>query len=375
MHYTLKRSWVEVDTEKLVSNLITCKSILPSKSEIMAVVKADAYGHGDVIVAKKLEEAGVNLFAVSNLNEAILLRESNIHGEIVILGYTPVDMAELLCDYNITQTIISEEYAQKLYKSTSRKIKCQIAVDTGMNRIGISTDNITNCIDWIHKCTKMFNVNGIFTHLSVADSEIVTDIEFTQKQILKFQDVVTGIRKLNLQYIHCLNSAGALYYKDFIGCDNPIVRLGIILYGLSPNINNKIPDNLSPILTWKTVVSMVKKVKKGDFIGYGRSYKVPDEILVATLPTGYADGYSRFNSNKGYVLIKGEKAPIVGKICMDQMMVDVTNIPDVSLGDEVILIGKSGKEQITTDDMAAMIGTIGYEIVCNISKRVERVYI
>lgn len=196
--------------------------------------------------------------------------------------------------------------------------------------------------------------------------------EFTEKQIKLFEEIATRVSDLNLSYCHCMNSAGGLWHNSDVSC---FARLGIILYGLKPDYMNTLPDGIEPALSWKSVVSMVKEVKPGDTIGYGRSFIVEHPMRIATVPTGYADGYPRLLSNKGWVLINGCKAPILGRVCMDQMMVDVTAISDVEYESEVVLLGKSGNEVITADDLANLIGTIGYEIVCGISKRVKRIYI
>lgn len=373
---TIKRSWVEIDISQLEENYRIVKALLPSDAQIMGVVKADAYGHGDTVVARVLEKMGTCLFAVSNISEAILLRKADVGGAILVLGYTPVEMAELLYKYDITQALLSEEYAHLLYQSTTHKLKCQFAVDTGMNRIGLDGTDAKACSEVIRKYADLFDLNGIFTHLCVADSLAASDVAFTKRQMQMFARVAEGVSDLALPYIHCLNSAGALYHCEHEkGKAGNIIRLGIVLYGLRPDCENPLPKGIAPVLTWKTVVSMVKNVHTGESIGYGRCYTAPKKLRVATLPTGYADGYSRALSGKGYVLIRGRKAPILGRICMDQMMVDVSDIPDVALGDEAVLLGKSGNEQFTADDMAKIIGTIGYEIVCNISKRVTRVYL
>ena len=213
-------------------------------------------------------------------------------------------------------------------------------------------------------------LDGLFTHLCVADTP--EQDEFTEKQISLFEEVCNRVSDLKLPYRHCMNSAGGLWHHSDVSC---FARLGIILYGLKPDYTNTMPDGIEPVLSWKSVVSMVKDVKPGDTIGYGRSFTVDHPMTIATIPTGYADGYSRLLSNKGWVLINGRRAPIVGRVCMDQMMVDVTDIPDVEYESQVVLIGKSGDETVTADDLAHLVGTIGYEIVCGISKRVERVYI
>lgn len=363
-----KRSWVEINLDCVLRNLEYFKKIQKSNRDIMAVVKADAYGHGDQIIAKLLSENGVRNFAVSNIDEAIHLRKAGTQGNILILGYTPIERAEDLITFDVTQALLSEEYADRLV-STNLPIKCQFAIDTGMRRIGLNADYPAECEKTIRRYADKLKLNGIFTHLCVADTP--TQDEFTKKQIRLFEDVVSRISDLRLPYCHCMNSAGGLWHHSDLSC---FVRLGIILYGLKPDYMNVLPAGIEPVLSWKSVVSMVKNVKPGDTIGYGRSFLVEHPMKIATIPTGYADGYPRLLSNKGYVLINGCKAPIVGRICMDQMMVDVTDIPEVEYESEVVLIGKNGDEVVTADDLAHLIGTIGYEIVCGINKRVGRVY-
>lgn len=333
----------------------------------MAVVKADAYGHGDQVVAKYLSDRGIRHFAVSNIDEAIHIRTAGVEGQILILGYTPIDRAGELIEYDIIQTLLSEEYAKKL-AATGFLVKCQFAIDTGMRRIGLNADDPEYCEKVIREYSSRLKLNGLFTHLCVADTP--EQNEFTEKQIRLFEVVAARVSDLNLS-CHCMNSAGGLWHSSNSSC---FVRLGIILYGLKPDYMNTLPEGIKPALSWKSVVSMVKSVQPGDTIGYGRSFIVDHPMTIATIPTGYADGYPRLLSNKGYVLINGKKALIVGRVCMDQMMVDVTDIPDVKFESEVVLIGESGDEVITADDIANMIGTIGYEIVYGISKRVDRVY-
>lgn len=362
------RCYVEINLPILLNNLhIYCQSNLEGCSEIMAVVKADAYGHGDRIVAKYLADNGVRYFAVSNIDEAIHVRESGVEGKILILGYTPIERVKDLVKYDITQTLLSGEYACEIRK-TGLPVKCQFAIDTGMRRIGLNADDPIYCEKVIREYAPL--LNGLFTHLCVADTP--DQNQFTEKQIALFEVVCERVSDLNLPYCHCLNSAGGLWHHSKISC---FARLGIILYGLKPDYMNTLPKGIEPVMSWKSVISMIKDVKVGDTIGYGRSFKVEHHMTIATIPTGYADGYSRLLSNKGWVLINGRKAPIVGRVCMDQMMVDITGIPDASMGTEVILMGKSGNETITADDLANLYGTIGYEVICGINKRVDRVYL
>lgn len=368
-----KRSWTEIDLKQIERNFLIYKQQLKKHANIMAVIKADAYGHGDVMVARTLSRLGVNLFAVSNIDEAVGLRNSGIKGEILILGYTSPKYAKTLSFLDLTQTIVSDEYAKELAK-TKYDVKCQIAIDTGMNRIGIKTEQLDVTEALIRNINKKLTVNGVFTHLCVADSFALEDKEYTKNQLIKFKDIVDRIQDLNLSYIHCYNSAGGLYYLDnseFNDKIGNIVRLGIMLYGLQADRSIEIPKDIRPAMVWKSVISMVKDVPAGQFIGYGRTYITKHDSRIATVTTGYADGYNRRLSNKGFVMIAGKKAPIVGRICMDQILVDVTNISEAKMGETVILLGDS----YTADDMAASLDTIGYEIICNITKRVQRFYV
>lgn len=363
----LRRSWVEINLTQIQKNFKIYQANISPTASVMAVVKADAYGHGDVEVARTLQQDGVNLWAVSNVEEACKLRDNGILGEILILGYTPIDFLGTVAENGITQAIISEEYAEAVLKANI-KVKCQFAIDTGMNRIGLNADEPEKCIKIIRDFAEFNNVDGIFTHLCVADSSDKNCKEFTKGQIGKFEAIADGLTDLNMNHIHCMNSAGGLWHTTKY---NSIARLGIILYGLKPDYSNVLPIGIKPALQWKSVISMVKSVNSGETIGYGCTFKTSKPMRIATVPTGYADGYNRMLSNKGHVIINGETAPIVGRICMDQFMIDVTDIPNVEMGTEVFLLS----EKYNADDMANDIGTIGYEVVCDISKRVPRLYV
>jgi alanine racemase len=339
----------------------------------MAVVKADAYGHGEVEAAREAARLGIKRFAVSNLEEAAGLREGGIDGEILVLGYTPPENARRIADLGITQALIDEEHASSL-ASRGVRIKAQFAIDTGMSRIGLDASDPAACEAVIRRYAKDFELTGMFTHLCCADApESGQDTAFTAAQIEAFKAVASRVSDLGLESVHCMNSAGGLFCADPSVTPGP-VRLGIIMYGLKPDYSNELPAGIEPCLEWKTVVAMVKTLRAGRSVGYGRTFTADRDMTVATLPVGYADGYRRSLSNRGRVLINGREAPIVGRICMDQMMVDVTDIPGVVPGTEAVLIGRSGELFYGADDMARDAETIGYEIVCDISKRVARVY-
>lgn len=371
-----QRSWIEIDLDQIKKNYLSYKANLPQGVEIMAVIKADAYGHGDTHMAKWLSEQGCHLFAVSNIDEAVGLRNAGIKGEILILGYTSPKYAKTLCELDLSQTIVSEEHAKALAAS-EYKVKTQFAIDTGMNRIGLNGDNPNQCSEIIHYYADKLCIEGLFTHLCVADVPSEDNRKFTIGQITKFKSVAKLVEDLKLPFIHCFNSVGGLYYLnegEKFSDIGMIVRLGIVLYGLKPDINNILPLGVSPAITWKSVISMIKTIRAGESVGYGRTFIADKEMKIATVTTGYADGLNRLLSNRGFIMVNGKKAQIVGRICMDQTMIDVTDIQNVKMGTEVIILGECKDLKYTADDMAFDLGTIGYEVVCNISKRVQRFY-
>jgi alanine racemase len=342
----------------------------------MAVVKADAYGHGDESICRCLaEECGIKYFAVSNLDEAIAVRGYCPDAEILILGYTPPEYAHEIAQYNIIQGIVSSEYAAALTENYSGKIRCHIKIDTGMGRIGLKHDLPSECADEIKELCKMdgLSVEGIYTHFAVADSDSPDNIAYSDKQekfILDTYDILVS-QGIKLPHVHFMNSAACCYRNS---PRSTLARAGIIMYGLHPDISLEIPEGLSPVMELKAVISHVKNVKAGDCISYGRTFTAEHEMRIATVTIGYADGYSRLLSSKGEILVHGKRCRIVGRVCMDQLMIDVTGVQAES-GDIVTLIGNDGGETITADNLASIYGTIGYEVVCGISKRVPRINI
>ena len=369
-----RRCWAEVDLGQIVSNYRLYRENMPVKKDVMAVVKADAYGHGDVRVSLALQQAGCRRFAVSNVQEAVRIREAGVTGEILILGYTPVSEAGLLCRFGITQALLDEEYAQALAKAAPGPIACHYALDTGMRRIGLNADAPEAAARAVLDTPPPLQVTGLFTHLCAADTpdndatRAFTGLQ--QQKAAKVLELLHRAGKTGL-YLHELNSAAGLYEPEELSLFS---RLGIILYGLKPDAGNKMPDGIRPALSWKCAVSMVKTILPGDTVGYGRTFRAERPMRVATLPVGYADGFRRALSGRGFVLIRGHKAPILGRVCMDQIMADVSFIEGAAPGDEAVLLGQSGTLTFTADDMALMLDTIGYEIVCGISARVPRVY-
>lgn len=370
----LKRAWAEISLSGLQSNISLIKKLAGASTNIMAVVKADAYGHGEGEICHCLEKSGVKYFAVSNLDEALQVRGFCPSGEILILGYTPPEYAEQLAENNIIQGVISREYALELVKN-HKNVRCHIKIDTGMGRIGLKYDTPQECAEEIKNIISIdgLSVEGIYTHFAVADSDEANNIKYTDNQekfILDTYDILES-QNIHLEHVHFMNSA-ALCYRT-----NPrstLARAGIIMYGLCPNYPLAIPNGFKPVMSLKAVVSHVKTVKKGDCISYGRTFVADHEMKIATVTIGYADGYSRLLSSKADVLLHGKRCRITGRVCMDQLMIDVTD-NNAKEGDIVTLIGTDGNETITADELASLYNTIGYEVVCGISKRVPRVYI
>jgi alanine racemase len=356
----LRPVWAEIDLDILANNMREIRRISNSE-EIIAIIKADGYGHGAVDIAPVLLENGANRFGVAVITEAIELRRAEISVPIMILGFTPPTMYESIVKYDIEQTIYSYEDAEELSRVAVKNnmiAKIHIAIDTGMGRIGYQP-NFENALE-VKKISNLPNIEliGLFTHFACSDE---FDKTYTMEQIEKYNIFNEQLKELgvNIPIIHC-----------------NAVRPGIILYGYYPSdevMKEKV--KVKPVMSLKANIIHIKTVEEGEFISYGRSFKTERESIIATLPIGYADGFTRLLFQKAKVIVNGKLAPVVGRICMDQCMIDITGIEGVNIGDEVILIGEDEYNNvITADDIAKQIGTINYEIVCAISKRVPRVY-
>lgn len=373
----IKRTWCEIDLNALKYNIDTIKSITDKK--IIAVVKANAYGHGDVEVSKELQSLGIDYFAVSNIDEAIHLRSNGITGSILILGYTPVENADLLSKYDVIQAVVGYDYAVSLNQSLKGfgcTAKVHLAIDTGMSRIGFVQNGSNDATDEIVKVYSLSNlvVDGMFTHLCVADSFKEANVSFTEYQLSNLDTIVSKLKSLGYGcgLVHAQNSAGLTNLQK---PQYDAVRAGIILYGLNPSDDVRKDVVYKPILSFKSVVSLVKYIHSGDTVGYGRTFTAKDTMKVATVSAGYADGYNRLLSNRADVLIHGKRCRVIGNVCMDQFMVDVSELDDVKCGDVVTLVGKDGNQEVTLDELANLVGTINYELACDINVRATRVYI
>lgn len=367
-----RRVWAEIDLDKIKTNLLNVRAKLSENTKLCAVIKANGYGHGSVQIAKYTESI-IDTFAVATIEEALQLRSAGVKCDILILGYLLPCFYEIAIENNVTMTVFSKEDAENISecaKKIGKKAKIHIALDTGMGRIGF--DMSGKSVDTVSEIVKLENVftEGIFTHFATADEE---DKSYTMKQKELYDSFCKrlGESGVNIPIKHIANSAGIMEF-DFLEYD--MARCGIITYGLYPS-DEVIRENLEifPAMEIKTHIAHKKVAKKGSCISYGATYKAEKEMVIFTIPVGYADGYPRLLSNCGRVLINGKSAPIVGRVCMDQFMVDGDGI-DANVGDEVILLGKSGEEEITADEIAKLAGTINYEITCGISGRVPRIY-
>jgi len=337
---------------------------------LMPAVKANAYGHGAIEISKELNNCGIRAFCVASAAESVELRANGITGEILVLGYTYPDCFHLLDRYNLTQTVVDYNHAVALNKY-GKKIKVHIAIDTGMRRLGERSENISNIVA-MYKCKNLI-ITGVYTHCSVIDSRKQSDVQFTQEQIAKFYGVVNKLKALgHTPKIHIQSSYGIFNYP-YLSCD--YARVGIALFGMLSTREDTISynTNLRPVLSVKTRVSAIKNVVAGEPVGYGMAYTATHDMKVAVLAIGYADGIPRgLSCGVGNVLINGHKAPVVGRVCMDQMMVDATHISGVGQGDIAVVLGKSGDKFITACEIAQQTGTISNEILSRLGRRLER---
>lgn len=365
------RAWLEINLNNLENNINEIRKTIPSKTKIMAVVKANAYGHGIIDISKKLEQIGIQDFAVATLQEAITLRQNRIKGNILILGFTSIENLHYVIDYDLIQTIVDEEYAEKILNlSYNKKIKVHIKVNTGMNRIGINYKNI-NFIKELYLSNKI-DVLGIFSHLSVSDSNDQEDIDFTKMQISRFNDLIKKLKTdmIDVGKTHLQSSYGILNYPEL---EYDYVRPGIIMYGIhsEKNMTTKVKLNIKPVLSLKAKITDVKEINENDSVSYGRKYIALQREKIASVSIGYADGYPRNLSCKNVsVLINNHYAQIIGRICMDQLIIKIKNL-DVKQGDIVTLIGE--REKISAETIANCSNTITNELLSRLGERLIRI--
>ncbi|ERI11730.1 alanine racemase [Aneurinibacillus aneurinilyticus] len=366
--------WAEINLDAIGKNIQTFRKHIPAETKIMAVVKADGYGHGAYRVAQKALSEGAEWLGVALLDEALELRSQGITAPILVLSSFPARGIEIAIRHDIVMTVYQQDMAKEICRKAEelqKVAKIHMKVDTGMGRIGMCTaEELRAFLDCVETCP-WIEIEGMFTHFATADEE---DTAYTLEQYRMFEKLIDELkaRGITIPLLYTNNSAAAMFYPEK---SRHMIRLGISLYGQYPSDYAKTTNiPLMPAFSWKARISHVKRVPKGAKVSYGATYEALQEAVIATIPVGYADGYNRLLSNKGYVLIKGERAPIAGRVCMDQFMVDVTHIPDIAVGEEVVLIGKQGNDEISVDEMAKWLTTINYEVTCMVSKRVPRVY-
>jgi len=366
-----RKTFVEINLNNYIHNLNFFKKRIDTR-KIMAVVKADAYGHGAVDISKAGNRIGINSFVVAFLEEALELTKGGISGEILILNYFESKYLKEVIHSGISVSLFNreqiKEWNEVLNESEKKALKIHLNLDTGMRILGFNIEEAHEVTEYLFE--NGFHIEGVYSHYSDADN---IDRDYSNNQLNSFRTFVNEIaRKFNFERLHMSNSAAVLKYKNDL---ENYVRLGIYSYGLQAE-QNILLDGIKPVMSFKSVISDIKNLEKDDTVGYGRSYKAKKKMRIAIIPVGYADGYSRFFSNNGEVLIEGMRCPVIGKICMDQFAVDISGLnKKPSIGEEVVLFGQQNSGFIKVEELAKRIGALNYEITCNISKRVERKYV
>ncbi|SHO44344.1 serine racemase VanT catalytic subunit [Anaerocolumna xylanovorans] len=367
------RAWISINKDNLLHNVEEIHTIMPDTCKLMAVVKANAYGHGSIMIASLLNKTGIRNFAVATMQEGIELRLNGIKGDILVLGYTEPSLAEELSQYGLTQTIVDYHYGREL-NSKGIPLKVQIKIDTGMHRLGFLAEETEEIIS-IFKA-KNLKVTGIFTHLSTADSLREADITFTKGQIDRFYTLLAQLKLRKIQVpVHIQSTYGLLNYNG-LNCD--YARIGIGMYGSLSSAQDKtiIQPDIRPVLSLHSRVALIRNITDGESVGYGRAYCCDGNRTIAVIAIGYGDGYPRsLSDGKAEVIIKGVKVPIVGRICMDQLIVDITGAEGIHSGDIATLIGKEEKESITAGEVSDKAGTIANELLCRLGNRLPRIYV
>lgn len=374
--------WAEIDLGAIAHNCRQIKAHIQPETIFMAVVKANAYGHGAVQVAKTVLEHGAQQLAVARLQEAKELRQSGIDADILIFGPTHPEYMQALLALNLTQTVFDLQQARELSRAAqakNQKLKCQIKLDTGMGRLGLPVKSLNQAQRYkpeiMPRIIEIFQlpgleIQGLYTHLAQADNE---DLTHAQGQLNCFQAVLQELRQQNIDpgICHAANSAGILNLRQ---SHLDLVRPGLILYGLYPELDKSNLD-LLPAMQLKAKITQLKQVPAGFAVSYGSTYVAPRPTTIATLPVGYADGYPRVLSNKGQMLLKAQRATVAGRVCMDQTMLDVGHIPGVNTGDEVLILGRQDNQEIRAEELGRLSCSINYEIVSRIGPRVPRIYV
>lgn len=366
-------TWVEIDLNALRHNLLAIQKKIGPRVEIMGIVKADAYGHGGYEVSSVLLKHGIAMLGIAILEEGIQLRDKGIQAPLLLFGGIFEEQIDAVIHYNLIPSVYDLQLAGILSKRAQyvhKTVNVHVYVDTGMGSIGIRYDK---AIEFVMSLQKMKNlvINGIYTHCSCSDDK---EPAYTVLQINRFREVLAGLdaAKIPIPLRHMANSGAIIGYPD---ANFTMVRPGLSLYGLYPSDDVSRDIGIRPVMCLKTRIIHIKDMEPGNVVGYGRSHVVTKSTRIATLPFGYGDGYNRLLSGRGQVIIRGTKAPVIGRVCMDQCFVDISHVQGASVGDEVVVYGNQGRESISIESVAKQLNTIPYEIGCNVSRRVPRIYI
>lgn len=375
----LKRTWADISLDNLSYNYTQLRKNVAPSCKFLGVVKADAYGHGAVPVSRHLKDLGAEYLAVSNFEEALQLRQADIRLPILILGYTPAIYAEDMADMGIRQEIHSLEYARQLSRqmeSTGKELLTHLKLDTGMSRLGFFAYDDEKTLEEIKTVAALpgLRFEGVFTHFPVADSLSEDDCAFTRLQYQRFIAMIECLKASGIEFEirHCCNSAGTILYPEFA---LDMIRPGIATYGISPSPELAGKLDLRPMMSLRTTISQIRDFKADVTVSYGRAYTTPSPRKIAVLCIGYADGLSRALSGNVSFLLRGKRVPQIGRICMDMCMIDITDVPEAKVGDVVTVFGEDKDLTAPVDALAAQLGTIPYEILCDINKRTPRIYL
>ncbi len=364
-------TWAEVDLEAVAYNVRWIKDVVGPEVGVLAVLKADAYGHGTLAVARTALNNGATFCGVASVDEAVRLRDGGVDAPILVLGYTPAWLAREALLHDVSLTLYDSDVARVLSRAAvdlHRTARVHVKVDTGMGRLGLLPDQVVPFVEKVRDLPGL-DLDGIFAHFSVADDE---DLEYTRWQLGHFQEVLERLAEIgvNFRIVHCADSAAILRLPE---ARFNMVRLGLAMYGLRPSPHISLPAGFRPALAWKTTIAQVKTLPPGSYVGYGNAYCTEKEETIAVIPVGYADSFRRAPTCWRAVLVRGQRAPIVGQVCMDQTMINVSYIPNVRVGDEVVLIGRQGEDEITAEEVAHWLGTINYEVISEILAQMPRV--
>lgn len=375
----LKRTWAEISLDNLEFNYKSLRAKIPSECRFLGVVKADAYGHGAVPVSRRLVDLGAEYLAVSNLEEAIQLRCAGIRGPILLLGYTPAKHAEELVKLGLRQEVHSLSYARQLndqLKGTKRRLRIHLKLDTGMSRLGFFAYDHPKTLDELKQVSQMehLQIEGVFTHFPVADSCGWPSANFTRTQFERFMQMLSAMEAsgIHAEIRHCCNSGGSIQYPEYA---LDMIRPGIATYGVHPSEDLRDMIELRPVMSLRSTIFQIRDFEPNITVSYGRTYTTEDPTRIAVVGIGYADGLQRSFSGNVSFLLHGKRVPQIGRICMDMCMVDITRVPEAREGDEITIFGTDGEDRIDVSDLSGRLRTIPYEILCDINKRIPRIYL